>query len=84
MVRPRLHAAALERERRADEDRQRARRDEAVDEILREPQIDLRGRPRRALLAILAREVHVGVQPVLVRDVAERPEPPPEVTAVRA
>ena len=53
----------------ADEDHPRAGGDEAVDEILREPAVDLVGRRRRAQLPVEPREVDVDVEPVLVRDV---------------
>ena len=57
----------------ADEDVLRARGDESVEEVLREPVIDLRRRGRRAQFAVTAREVDVDVEPVLMRDVIVHP-----------
>jgi hypothetical protein len=71
-----LHDAgrALQPRPRPDEDALRARRDEVVDEVLREREVDLLRPVGRALASVAAREVDVDVEPVLVGDVlrAER------------
>ena len=67
-----------------DEDDLRARPREPVDEVLGEPVVDLPDRPRRSLAPVEARVVDIGVEPVLVRGVADPAEPGPEVAAVRA
>ena len=67
-----------------DEDDLRARAHEPVDEVLGEPVVDLVDPPRRPLAPVDARVVDVGVEPVLVRGVADAAEPRPEVAAVRA
>ena len=66
-------AAPLEGEARPDVDADRARVDEAVDEVLGERAVDLRGPPRGALEAVDARVVDVDVEPGLVRRVAQAP-----------
>ena len=62
----------------------RAGGDEAVEQLLRELLVDQRRRPRTPLQAVQARVEDVGVEPVLVRGVAEAAEVPPEPAAVRA
>jgi hypothetical protein len=85
VVREPLHDArrAGEREARAHEDPLRAGGDEAVDEVLRELDVDLGRPPRRPLGAVAARVVDVDVEPILVRDVADATEARPEVAAAR-
>ncbi len=60
----------------------RPRREEAVDELLRERAVDLGGVARGALAAVRARVVDVHVQAVLVAGVADVAEARPEVAAV--
>ena len=63
-----LHDAGRAREAgiRADVDEVGARRDEAVEEVLREPAVDLRDELRRPLATVAARVVDVRIEPVLV------------------
>jgi hypothetical protein len=68
----------------ADEDELGAGPDEPVDQILREPAVDLVDRQRRSLAPVAARVVDVGVEPVLMGDVADAAEPGSEVAAARA
>ena len=75
---------ALEPDPRADEHPLGARRDEAIDQILRQATIDLARLPRRALAAVAARVVDVHVEPVLVREVTDAPEARSEVPATGA
>src|SRR4051812_6376191 len=75
---------ALQVQVRADEDLHRPGGDEAVDEVLRERAIGLRGLDRAPLGAVLARVEDVRVEPVLVRRVAEPAEVSPEYASVRA
>src|SRR4051794_36834910 len=56
---------------RADVDHARARGEEAVEQVLRERLVDLRRLVRAPLEPVQARVVDVGVEPVLVRAVAE-------------
>ncbi len=67
-----LHDARWAREPRvrADEDERGARGDEAVDEILSEPVLDLARDERRPLAPVPPRVVDVYIEPVLVRRVA--------------
>ena len=64
-------ARPVQARRRADVDDFRARREEAVDELLRRAAVDQRRRERAPLGAVDPRVVDVGVEPVLVRRVAE-------------
>jgi hypothetical protein len=66
-----------------DEDELRTSSHEPVDQILGEPAVDLGDRSRGSLTPIATRVVDVGVEPVLVRGVADAAEPRPEVAAVR-
>ena len=59
---------------RADKDPHRARHHEPVDEILREPTIDLVGATGRALASVTAGVVDLDVEANLVRDVTEAAE----------
>ena len=67
-----------------DEDDLRAGTREPVDQVLGEPVVDLVRRKRRSLALVAAWVVDIGVDPVLVRDVAEAAETGSEVAAVRA
>ena len=67
-----------------DEDELRARLHESVDQVLCEPVVDLVDRSRRPFAPVAARVVDIGVEPVLVRDVAGPAEARPEVAAMRA
>jgi hypothetical protein len=49
-----------------DEDELGTGGDEAVDERLSKPPVDVAGAARRALVAIASRQVDVGVEPVLM------------------
>jgi hypothetical protein len=69
---------------RADEDADRAGADEAAHEVLSQRVVDLGRVVDGALAAVAARVVHVDVEPVLVRGVADAPELRAEVAAVRA
>ena len=61
---------------RADEDPLGARPHEAVDEVLREPEVDLARRLRRTLPPVEPRVVDVDVEPVLVGHVPRTERPP--------
>jgi hypothetical protein len=75
---------ALQTRARAHKDLRRTDADEARDEILRKPAVDLTGRPRRALAPVPPWVVHVDVEPVLVRSVADSSEARTEVSAALA
>ena len=68
----------------SDEDDLRAGSHEPVDQVLGEPAVDLVDRPGRPLAPVEPRVVHVGVEPVLMRGVADAAETGSEVPAVRA
>ena len=51
---------------------------EEVDEVLGQPPVDLVRRPGCPLAPVAARVIHVHVEPVLMRRVAQPPEPCPE------
>jgi hypothetical protein len=86
VVRERLNDSGRSREAgvRADEDANRAGRDEPVDEVLGERAVDLRGPSGRALPAVEPRVVDVDVEAVLVRDVAWEAVARAEVAAAGA
>ncbi len=76
---------AGERRVGADEDEPGAGGDEAIHQILREPQVDVCDSRRRRLATVAARIVDIGVEPVLVGDVWDaRAVSGAEVSAVRA
>lgn len=58
----------------ADEDDLRTGPREPVDQVLGEPVVDLVDPSRRPLAPVAARVVDIGVEPVLVRDVADAAE----------
>ena len=67
-----------------DEDDLRTRQRKPIDQVLGEPVVDLVGRSRRSFAPVAARVVDIGVEPILVRDVAGAAEARPEVAAMRA
>ena len=67
-----------------DEDDLRTGPHEPVDEVLGEAVVDLVDRSRRPFTPVAAWVVDVGVEPVLVRGVADAAQARPEVAAVRA
>src|SRR4051794_26461311 len=77
-------ARAVEVEVRPDEDTDGARLDEAVDELLGEPAVDLGGADRSSLEAVAARVVDVDVEAALVGRVPQAAVPRAEEAAVRA
>jgi 2-keto-3-deoxy-L-rhamnonate aldolase RhmA len=68
----------------ADEDDLWTRLREPVDEVLGEAVVDLVDRSRRSFAPVAARVVDIGVESVLVRDVAGAAEARAEVAAMRA
>ena len=73
---------ARQRRRGSDEDALCARRDEALDEVVRETDVDLGRSSRRPLGTVASRVVDVRVQSVLVRHVSDPPKAGTEVAAV--
>jgi hypothetical protein len=54
---------------------------EKVDEVLGQPPVDLVRRPGSSLPPVAARVIHVHIEPVLMRRVAQAPEAAPEASA---